>query len=303
MGKLKIKIPSNDKYLFAQTIELDDSKEEIKILVGIGMLNSNDELSINIPLDFLMIVESLKSIKSLLEAKNKSLFITIWIGDKNAEILLKEKNKFTEENKKIWDNTKKIYKEKAMKILENSGFNKNKIDYFYGSELFENGEYKSYCQNLSAITNFASEITSYSIEQLYVMHYYKNKLGYDFRLSWTKKNKPSKNYNDRDEKGIDIQYKESFGEEPMNSIYFKHGLKLLDSQGGLGVAVPYSFFPSEKDLRIPFDSDISLEQIEEFFECLNEKNLKKFESLYAKGMKSNENLSEYIYHKIIYLLK
>ena len=303
MGKLKIKISPNDKYLFGQTIELEDSKEEIKILVGIGMLNSNDELSVNIPLDFLMIVESLKEIKSLLEAKNKSLFITIWIGDKNAEILLKEKNKFTEENKKIWNNTKKIYKEKAMKILEKSGFDKNKINYFFGSDLFEKEEYKSYCQNLSSITNFSYDITSYSIEQLYVMHYYKNKLGYDFRLSWTKENKPSKNYNDRDEKGIDIQYKERFGEEPMNSIYFKHGLKLLDGQGGLGVAVPYSFFPSEKDQRIPFDSDISLEQIEYFFECLNEKNLKKFESLYAKEMKSDENLSEYIYHKIINLLK
>ena len=303
MGKLKIKISPNDKYLFGQTIELEDSKEEIKILVGIGMLNSNDELSVNIPLDFLMIVESLKEIKSLLEAKNKSLFITIWIGDKNAEILLKEKNKFNEENKKIWNNTKKIYKEKAMKILEKSGFDKNKINYFFGSDLFEKEEYKSYCQNLSSITNFSYDITSYSIEQLYVMHYYKNKLGYDFRLSWTKENKPSKNYNDRDEKGIDIQYKERFGEEPMNSIYFKHGLKLLDGQGGLGVAVPYSFFPSEKDQRIPFDSDISLEQIEYFFECLNEKNLKKFESLYAKEMKSDEKLSEYIYHKIINLLK
>ena len=86
MGKLKIIIPSNDKYLFGQTIEIDDLKNEIKILVGIGMLNSNDELSINIPLDFLMIVESLLTIKSLLEKKNKTLFITIWIGDKNAEI-------------------------------------------------------------------------------------------------------------------------------------------------------------------------------------------------------------------------
>ena len=69
MGKLKIIIPSNDKYLFGQTIEIDDLKNEIKILVGIGMLNSNDELSINIPLDFLMIVESLLTIKSLLEKK------------------------------------------------------------------------------------------------------------------------------------------------------------------------------------------------------------------------------------------
>ena len=63
MEKLKIIIPSNDKYLFGQTIEIDDLKNEIKILVGIGMLNSNDELSINIPLDFLMIVESLLTIK------------------------------------------------------------------------------------------------------------------------------------------------------------------------------------------------------------------------------------------------
>jgi hypothetical protein len=301
MEKLKIIIPSNDKYLFGQTIEIDDLKNEIKILVGIGMLNSNDELSINIPLDFLMIVESLLTIKSLLEKKNKTLFITIWIGDKNAEILLKEKNKFTEENKKIWESTKKIYKEKVFKILENSGFDKNKIDYFYGSELFTDRIYRDYCLKLSNCANFANDITSYSIEQLYVMHYYKNKLGYDFRLSWTKK--ASKNYNDRDEKGIDIQYYESFNEEPMKSIYFRHGLKISDNQGGLGVAVPYSFFPSEIDQRIPFDLNITKDEIELFFENLNQKNLKKFENLYGKGKKNDENLSDFIYHKIIYLLK
>ena len=61
----KIKIPAG-KYLFKQDIEINSSKKEIKILVGIGMLNSNDELSINIPLDFLMIVESLKYLSLLL---------------------------------------------------------------------------------------------------------------------------------------------------------------------------------------------------------------------------------------------
>jgi len=304
MSKIEISIPSSsNKYLFDKKFEIDATKSEIKILVGIGMLNSNDELSINIPLDFLLIVESLNIIKKLLESKNKSLHITVWFGDKNAEIALKEKNIFTEENQKIFESTKDIYKTNISKIFERSGFDKNKINYFYGTELYKNNDYRTYCENLSSTTKFSNEITSYSIEQLYVMHYYKNILGYDLRLSWTKKDKPSKNYNDRDEKGIDIQYEESFNEKPMASIYFRHGFKLLDSQGGLGVAVPYSYFPSEINQRIPLDSNISLEQIEDFFDSLNEKNKKKFENLYAKGKKSDESLAEFILHKILYLLK
>jgi hypothetical protein len=297
-----IEIPA-DKYLFKQNIEIIHSKQEIKILVGIGMLNSNDELSINIPLDFLMIVESLKTIIKLLKEKNLQSFITIWFGDKNAEILLKEKEKFTEENKKIWNSTKEIYKEKIMKIFENSGFDVNKINYFYGSDLYNNVEYRAYCKNLSRSIHFGDDITCYSVEQLYVMHYFKNKLGYNLRLSWAKKYKPNKNCNDRDEEGIDKQYEETFHEKPMTSIYFKHGLKLSDCEGGLGIAVPYSFFPSEINQRIPFDSNITLEQIEYFFDSLNEKSIKKFEDLYTNGKKSGENSAEYILHKIMALLK
>jgi hypothetical protein len=299
----KIKIPAG-KYLFKQDIEINSSKKEIKILVGIGMLNSNDELSINIPLDFLMIVESLKSIIELLKEKKLQLLITIWFGDKNAEILLKEKEKFTEENKKIWDSTKEIYKEKIMKIFENSGgFDVNKINYFYGSDLYNNEEYRAYCDNLSRTIQFGDDITCYSVEQLYVMHYFKNKLGYDLRLSWAKKYKPNKNCNDRDEEGIDKQYEETFHEKPITSIYFKHGLKLSDSEGGLGIAVPYSFFPSEINQRIPFDSNVTLEQIEYFFDSLNEKSIKKFQDLYTNGKKSGENSAEYILHRIMALLK
>lgn len=303
MENFKITIPPNDNYLFEQTIEIEKSKNEIKILLGIGMLNSKDELSINIPFDFLMVVESFKTIKSLLESYNKTLYITIFIGDKNAEIYLQEKNKFNDENKIIYESTKKIIKEKISKILENSGFDKNKITYLYGSELFNNKDYRTYCEHLSNMTIFSEEITSYSKEQLFVMHYYKNKLQYDFRLSWRKKNIPSKNYNNRDEMGIDIQYKESFDEEPMDSIYFKHGLKLLDNKGKIGVAIPYSFFPSEINLRIPFNIDISLEEIKFFLECLNEKNKKKFKELYGKEMKIGDNFPEFIKNKILYLLK
>ena len=267
------------------------------------MLNSNDELSIDIPLDFLMIIESLKIISSLLSSKNKQLYITIWYGDKNAEILLKEKEKFTEENKKIWESTKEKYKNKINKIFENSGFDKETIDYFYGSELYNNNEYRAYCEDLSNTVQFSDTITSYSVEQLYVMHYFKHKKDYDLRLSWAKNNQPSKHYNDRDEKGIDIQYEETFREKPMKSIYFKHGLKLSDNLGGLGVAVPYSFFPSEINQRIPFDLNVSVEQIEDFLDGLNEKSCKKFEKLYASGKKAEESLAEFIFRKIAFLLK
>lgn len=303
MGKTRLSIPNTDKYLFKQTIEISDSKREINILVGIGMLNSNDELSINIPFDFMMIIKSLKTLSELLEKKNKQLYIKIWFGDKNAEILLKEKGKFTEENKKIWDSTKEKYKETISKIFVNSGFDVKKIDYFYGSDLYNEEDYRAYCENLSKTTIFEDNITSYSIEQLYVMHYFKNKLGYDLRLSWAKKYKPNKNYNDRDEEGIDKQYEESFNEKPITSVYFKHGLKISDCEGGLGIAVPYSFFPSEIGQRIPFDSNVSLEQIEDFFESLNEKSRKKFEDLYTSGKENGESSAEYIFHKIKALLK
>ena len=303
MNTIEIAIPSSNKYLFKQRIKINDSKSEIKILVGIGMLNSNDELSINIPFDFTMIIESLKTLSELLEKKNKQLYITIWFGDKNAEILLKEKEKFTEENKKIWDSTKEKYKETISKIFANSGFDVNKIDYFYGSDLYNEEDYRAYCENLSKTTKFEDNITSYSIEQLYVMHYFKNKLGYDLRLSWAEKYKQNKNYNDRDEEGIDKQYEESFNEKPMTSVYFKHGLKISDSEGGLGIAVPYSFFPSEIGKRIPFDSNVTLEQIEDFFESLNEKSRRKFEDLYTSGKENGESSAEYIFHKIISLLK
>ena len=107
----------NDKYLFDQTIEIIETKKEIKILVGIGMLNSKDELSKNLPLDFLWILESLETIIKLLGEKNIQWYITVWFGDKNAEILLKEKEKFTEENKKYGSQRKKYIKRKLTRFL------------------------------------------------------------------------------------------------------------------------------------------------------------------------------------------
>ena len=58
--KNEIEIPSDIFFQGGQTLEINGSKRNFKILVGIGMLNSEDELSINLPLDFLMIIESLK---------------------------------------------------------------------------------------------------------------------------------------------------------------------------------------------------------------------------------------------------
>ena len=149
---------------------------------------------------------------------------------------------------------------------------------------------------------FGEDITSYSKEQLYFMHYFKNKLGYDLRLSWTKKYKPNKKTNNRDEEGIDRQYEETFNEKPMTSVYFRNGLK-LDKDGGLVTAVPYSYFPSEFNQRIPLDSNITLEQIQDFLDRLNKKHYKKFEDLYASGKEKGESCAEYILHKIIDLLK
>lgn len=303
INKITIKIPSSNKYLFEQNIKIPDSKKEVKILVGLGMLNSNNELSIDLPLDILIVIESLKILKSLLISDNISLYITIWIGDKNAEIFLKEKNMFTEKNKELWRTTKKLYYEKINKLMNNNGFAQDKWDFFFGSDLYEDNDYQSYCKMISENIEFSQKSTSYSKEQLLVMYYYKKKKNYDFRLSWKKKDKTNRNYNDRDEKGIDNEYLETFKEDPLVSIYYQNGFKLSDDEGGLGVAVPYSFFPSEIHKRIPLNEKISLDEIEDFFLSLNEKNERKFQEIYGNGKKSDESLPEFILHKITLLLK
>jgi hypothetical protein len=301
--KNEIEIPSDIFFQGGQTLEINGSKRNFKILVGIGMLNSEDELSINLPLDFLMIIESLKKLKALFELKNLSLYITIWIGDKNAEIILKEKNLFSEENKKIWNSTRHIYYSKIKKIMKNSGFEENDWNIFFGSDLYEDEEYKAYCAKLSENTKFLDDTTCYSKEQLFVMHYYKNLKRYDYRLSWSKNHKKHRNYNERDEKGCDNEYIETFNQQPIESIFIRNGFKLSDDMGGLGVAVPYSYFPSELGNRIPLDENTSLDDITLFLSYLNDKNIKKYESIYGKDKLENENLSEAILRKIVTILK
>ena len=63
-----ITLPSNIFFQGGQVLKIDNSKSNYKILVGIGMLSSEDELSINLPLDFLMIIESLKILKESFES-------------------------------------------------------------------------------------------------------------------------------------------------------------------------------------------------------------------------------------------
>lgn len=302
--KNEIEIPSDIFFQGGQTLEINGSKRNFKILVGIGMLNSEDELSINLPLDFLMIIESLKKLKELFKSNNLSLYITIWIGDKNAEIILKEKNLFSEENKKIWNSTRHTYFSKIKNIMKNSGFEENDWNIFFGSDLYEDEEYKAYCAKLSENTKFLDDTTCYSKEQLFVMHYYKNLKRYDYRLSWSKNHKKHRNYNERDEKGCDNEYIETFNQQPIESIFIKNGFKLSDDMGGgLGVAVPYSYFPSELGKRIPLDENTSLDDIKLFLSYLNGRNIKKYENIYGKNKPKNEDLSEAILRKIVTVLK
>lgn len=187
--------------------------------------------------------------------------------------------------------------------MNNNGFAQDKWDFFFGSDLYKDNDYQSYCKMICENIEFSQKSTSYSKEQLLVMNYYKKKKNYDFRLSWKKKDKTNRNYNDRDEKGIDNEYLETFKEDPLVSIYYQNGFKLSDDEGGLGVAVPYSFFPSEIHKRIPLNEKISLDEIEDFFLSLNEKNERKFLEIYGNGKKSDESLPEFIFHKITLLLK
>ena len=70
------------------------------------------------------------------------------------------------------------------------------------------------------------------------MHYFKNKLDYDLRLSWAKKYKPNKNCNDRDEEGIDKQYEEIGNKEWQRWVQKYY--QIHNKYGGL-VQISYLF--------------------------------------------------------------
>ena len=93
---------------------------------------------------------------------------------------------------------------------------------------------------------------------------------------------------------MDNEYLETFKEDPLVSIYYHNGFKLSDDEGGLGVAVPYSYFPSEINKRIPLNENISFDEIEDFsliWVKKKKKNFKKYMAMKKIPKKVYKNLS------------
>ena len=251
-----------DDFLWKQ--EIIENKKKIKIFIGLGLMNSKGEISIDFPLDILIIIGALLKLKNIFD-----LDIAFILGDQNAILQIKpdEPDKIN----KIANSTEKIY-EKLAKILKHFEL--------YDSSTIIKAFSMSEDENFNLISLPEKDISLYAKEQLRAMKYYKLK-GYKYRLSW--KGDLKRKHTKNDEEYLDNLYKETFNEAPMQSIYIKSGKKSLPH--GTGTAIPYSFYESETKSRIPF------KEIDKF-DFKNDKiknhtmNLLKF---FIKDTEINEN--------------
>lgn len=222
---MKQEIQENN-FLWKQ--EIFYTNKQIKIILGIGLMNGKGEISKDFPLDILIVIGALLELKNYFD-----LDILFILGDQNAIAELEPGQ--TEKLKEINDITDN-HNVKLTKILKKFNLFENS-NIIKASSIIENENYKK-------IELPKNNNTPYANEQLRIMKYYKE-LGYNYRLSW-KGRKHSKN----DEEYFDKLYIESFKENPMTSIFIKSGKKSLPC--GTGTAVPYSYFQSEENKRIPF---------------------------------------------------
>ena len=227
-------------------------------------MNSKGEISIDFPLDILIIIGALLKLKTIFD-----LDIAFIIGDQNA--ILQINSEESDKKNKIVNSTEKIF-EKLTKVLK----------YFelYDSSTIIKASSMSEEENYNSILLPEKDISPYAKEQLRAMKYYKLK-GYKYRLCW--KGDLKRKHTKNDEEYFYNLYKETFNEVPMQSIYIKSGKKSLPH--GTGTAIPYSFYESETKSRIPF------KEIEKF-DFQNDKiknhtmNLLKF---FIKDTEINEN--------------
>ena len=194
-------------------------------------MNTKGEVSKDFPLDILIIIGSLLTLKD-----NFNLDIVFIIGDQNAILQIgpEQSNKIKEIN-----DIAEVYSKKLCKILKYFNLLENSSIIKASSLIIE--------QNYQKIKIPPNYNTPYANEQLKTMKYFKL-MGYNYRLSWKgdKKRKHTKN----DEEYFDNLYLETFKEKAMTSIYIKSGKKSLPH--GLGTAIPYSYYESEEKARVPF---------------------------------------------------
>ena len=218
-----------DIFLWKQ--EIKENQKIIKIFIGLGLMNSKGEISIDFPVDILIIIGALLTLKN-----DFDLDLAFILGDQNA--ILQINSEQSDKMNKIVAAVE-IYTEKLTKILDHFELLKFS-NIIKASSLAKEENYR----NIELPEN---DNSPYAQEQLKTMKYFKLK-GYKYRLSWKGdlKRKRTKN----DEEYFDNLYKEIFKEDPMISIFIKSGKKSLPH--GTGTAIPYSFYESEKKSRLPF---------------------------------------------------
>ena len=130
-------------------------------------MNSKGEISIDFPLDILIIIGALLKLKTIFD-----LDIAFIIGDQNA--ILQINSEESDKKNKIVNSTEKIF-EKLTKVLK----------YFelYDSSTIIKASSMSEEENYYSILLPEKDISPYAKEQLRAMKYYKLK-GYKYRLCW-----------------------------------------------------------------------------------------------------------------------
>ncbi len=221
---------SGNEFLWEQEVYFKERK--VNLFIGIGLMNSKGDISIDLPLDILIIIGALLELKKTFELK-----IVFILADQNAILQLDQSQSF---KKDLIDKITELYYKKLENILKYFDLLEfSKI--IKVSSLNESEEYKN-------VVLPENNNTPYENEQLRTMKYFKS-LGYNYRLSW--KGDKKRKHTNRDEEYFDNLYKKCLNENPMTSIYIKSGKKSLAH--GTGTAIPYSYYENEKNSRLPFE--------------------------------------------------
>ena len=164
MESKNIKITENI-FLWEQEINLEERNPNIYI--GIGLINSKGDITIDLPLDILIVIGAILELK-----KKMNLKITFILADKNA--ILQFSQSQTNKINEISIITE-IYYKKLKKILKY--FNLLEISKIIKvTTLNEDEKYKN-------IIIPENNNNLYENEQLKTMKYF-NMMGYNYRLSW-----------------------------------------------------------------------------------------------------------------------
>lgn len=235
--------------LHKQTIPVPLERDTVKCFLGIGVLNSKSEVSVDLPLDILIPLGAIQNLVDEFKHQGKDFSVDILLADKNALLQVTEEEKITQIHE-----TTALFQGKLPSILDSMGLTAN-TRVILGSDLYLKPEYRSFSSEIEKSCMALQNTDPFEREQLLTMKWYKQN-GCDFRLSWAVCGKKPVR---RDEAVFDEHYRECFKDEPMKSIYIKSGRKTLPH--GLGTAVPYAFYPSEEGNRLSLSSSVPLDFI------------------------------------------